>query len=166
MGNPNYAMSHRPWLDRLKAIYGDGLTSTDGQAHPRAYTAPSIRLMQGTDKTDKTHSVSFVSATNHIFQKAGARSEQSETNIEEQAHMAANTPEVAWRVAALAPQVPTHGPIGRLLARTNTPTVNALHHCSTCGDPLGSADGRYRCKPCQFALWIVLNTPHAKRPQT
>lgn len=73
--------------------------------------------------------------------------------------LSANDPEVAWRLGALRPQIPEHGPIsGRLIARSDSPTINHLRHCATCGDPL--AEGRrYRCAPCQHAIWLACDVP-------
>lgn len=68
----------------------------------------------------------------------------------------ASDPNVIWRVAVLRRQVPTCGPIGRLLVRPDSPMINTIRHCGMCGDPL--AEGRrYRCILCQHALWLVLH---------
>lgn len=77
--------------------------------------------------------------------------------------LSAQDPEVVWRVAALRPQIPETGPLGRLIARPTSPTINMIRHCGCCGDPL-SLGRRYRCAPCQHALWLALNTPAEARP--
>lgn len=64
--------------------------------------------------------------------------------------------EVAWRVAAMRPQVPPRGAIGRLVARPDAPSVDAPRRCGSCGDPLPD-DCRYVCALCQQAKWLVLN---------
>ena len=67
--------------------------------------------------------------------------------------LAAEDEEVAWRVAAMRPQVPTRGPIPFLVAR-DAPA--APRRCPSCGDPLG--EGRsLRCEPCARAAWLVLH---------
>ena len=99
------------------------------------------------------------------FQAQGSTtSASSNTSIipegspEEEAPAAASDPEVVWRVAALRSQIPEHGAIGHLVVRPESPTINMLHHCATCGDPL--AEGRrYRCILCQHAVWLAINTP-------
>ena len=62
---------------------------------------------------------------------------------------------VAWRVAAMRPQVPLRGPIPRLLARLGIPEVDAPDCCGACGDPLPPGS-RFVCPPCVHAKWIVL----------
>jgi hypothetical protein len=61
--------------------------------------------------------------------------------------------EIAWRVAAMRPQVPLRGAIPLLMARLGIP---ALNHCISCGDPI-PAQRRYRCAPCARATWAVLH---------
>jgi hypothetical protein len=65
-------------------------------------------------------------------------------------------PEVAWRVAALRPQISARGPIRWLAARTDTPATDAPRCCGSCGDPL-PVGRRFRCVPCVRAIEIVLN---------
>ena len=60
---------------------------------------------------------------------------------------------VGWRVAVMAEQMPTRGPIPLLIAR---PGVRfPLAGCCSCGDPL-RPDQRYRCAPCVTAAVAVL----------
>lgn len=60
---------------------------------------------------------------------------------------------VGWRVAVMAEQMPTSGPIPLLIAR---PGVHfPLSGCCSCGDPLGTGQ-RYRCGPCVEAVVTVL----------
>ena len=61
--------------------------------------------------------------------------------------------EVAWRVAAMRPQVPPREPIPVLTARATTP---APGRCDACGEPLGPGRA-YRCEPCARAAWFVLH---------
>ena len=61
--------------------------------------------------------------------------------------------EVAWRGAAMRPQVPPRGPIPVLVAREVVPAPGC---CPSCGDPLG--EGRsLRCGACARAAWLVLH---------
>lgn len=60
---------------------------------------------------------------------------------------------VAWRAAAMRPQVPGTGPIPFLIAREEAP---APGRCLSCGDPLGRDRG-HRCGPCIRAAWLVLH---------
>ncbi len=61
--------------------------------------------------------------------------------------------EVAWRIDAMRPQVPSTGGIPLLLARPGVrPRVGS---CCSCGDPLGDED-RYRCVSCVAAAIAVL----------
>jgi hypothetical protein len=61
--------------------------------------------------------------------------------------------EVAWRVAAMRPQVPQRGAIPVLAARD---VVSSPGYCISCGEPL--PDGmRVRCAPCARATWVVLH---------
>jgi hypothetical protein len=64
--------------------------------------------------------------------------------------------EVAWRVAAMRPQIPPRGAIPFLLARLDLATPCAPGCCGSCGDPLDEGR-RYRCAPCQEAAWLALN---------
>ena len=67
--------------------------------------------------------------------------------------LAAEDGEVAWRVAAMRPQVARRGPIPFLVAREAAPGPGC---CPSCGDPLG--EGRsLRCGPCARAAWLVLH---------
>ena len=67
--------------------------------------------------------------------------------------LAAEDAEVAWRVAAMRPQVPPRGPIPVLMARE---VGAAPGCCPSCGDPLGQGRG-LRCGPCARAAWLVLH---------
>jgi hypothetical protein len=60
--------------------------------------------------------------------------------------------EVAWRVAAMRPQVAAKGPIPILIARDTSPKVGC---CISCGDPLAE-NSKYRCTWCARAAWLVL----------
>jgi hypothetical protein len=55
--------------------------------------------------------------------------------------------EVAWRVAAMRPQVTTRGPIPILIARDVPPKAGC---CFSCGEPL-SENSKYRCSLCARA---------------
>ena len=67
--------------------------------------------------------------------------------------LAAEDAEVAWRVAALRPQVPKRGPIAVLTVRDVPPEWG---RCVSCGGRLG--DGRTaRCEPCARAAWLDLH---------
>jgi hypothetical protein len=61
--------------------------------------------------------------------------------------------EIAWRIAAMRPQVPVRGPIPLLIARESNPAPAC---CVSCGNPI-PAHRRYRCAPCARATWIVLH---------
>ena len=61
--------------------------------------------------------------------------------------------EVAWRVAAMRPRVPTTGPILILVVRE---TTLGPGRCVSCGDALGP-DRPYRCAPCSVATRLVLD---------
>src|SRR5689334_2258545 len=111
----------RPWLRHLKELQARESAVVDAVA---AQENPN-GLRRVTDKTDKSP-------------EELARLEQGESDI-------------AWRVAALRPQVPESGPIGHLMVRPDSPTINRLHHCACCGNPL-TKGRRYRCEPCQHAL--------------
>ena len=63
--------------------------------------------------------------------------------------------EVAWRIEAMRPQVPTSGVIPILLARPDARTA-PRGTCVSCGDPL-APDRRIRCGPCVAAVERVLN---------
>ncbi|MDP9356400.1 MAG: hypothetical protein M3R02_14165 [Chloroflexota bacterium] len=67
--------------------------------------------------------------------------------------LAGEDAEVAWRLTALRPCVPSRGPIPFLAARPVPPVAG---RCLSCGDPL--VEGRLvRCRPCDAATWIVLH---------
>ena len=67
--------------------------------------------------------------------------------------LAAEDAEVAWRVAAMRPQVPKRGPIPVLTVRDVPPEWG---RCVSCGGRLG--EGRTaRCEPCARAAWLVLH---------
>lgn len=67
--------------------------------------------------------------------------------------------EVAWRVAAMAPQVPATGAIPFLVARECQagPT-----DCLSCGDPM-EAGQRYACRACAEAARRVVAADEAAR---
>jgi hypothetical protein len=67
--------------------------------------------------------------------------------------LAAEDAEVAWRVVAMRPQVPSRGPIPVLVARDAPPVTGS---CISCGDPL-VASRATRCVPCARAVWLVLH---------
>jgi hypothetical protein len=73
--------------------------------------------------------------------------------------------EIAWRVAAMRPQVRANGPIPFLTARAfpwrledAQAAVNGLMapRCLSCGDPVDETR-RPRCTPCAEAAMIVMN---------
>lgn len=66
--------------------------------------------------------------------------------------LAAEDDDVAWRAAAMRPQVPRQGPIPFLVARDVSPGAGC---CLSCGDALGTQQ-MYRCDPCTRAAWAVL----------
>jgi hypothetical protein len=61
--------------------------------------------------------------------------------------------DVAWRVEAMSPQIPTSGPIPFLIARAQIDS--GAGKCSRCGDDLGEAVG-YTCGPCSRAANLAL----------
>ena len=63
--------------------------------------------------------------------------------------------EVAWRVAAMRPQMTRTGAIPLLLARSGAPFE--VGGCCSCGDTLVPGE-RYRCRPCVAAVVAVLET--------
>ena len=60
--------------------------------------------------------------------------------------------EVAWRAAAMRPQVPRRGPIPFLKARDAAPMTGC---CLSCGEALGEGHA-YCCAFCVRAAWLVL----------
>lgn len=61
--------------------------------------------------------------------------------------------EIAWRVAAMLPQIPNSGPVPFLIARQ---VANAEPGgCHSCGEPL-MTDNSYRCGPCSRAVNLAL----------
>lgn len=60
---------------------------------------------------------------------------------------------LAWRVAAMRPQVPGTGPIPFLIARDEAPMPG---RCLSCADPLGPGRA-YRCGSCARAACLVLH---------
>jgi hypothetical protein len=62
--------------------------------------------------------------------------------------------EVAWRIAAMRPQVTQSGAMPLLLARRGDHLPPRT--CCSCGDPLGACD-RYRCALCTAAVFAVLD---------
>ena len=67
--------------------------------------------------------------------------------------LAAEDAEVAWRLAAMRPQVPRRGPIPFLVVRRVGAGGGG---CLSCGGALG-AGRAYRCAPCAQAAWLVLH---------
>jgi hypothetical protein len=63
--------------------------------------------------------------------------------------------QVAWRMAAMRPQVPLSGPIPYLVAVAGLPARDAPGTCMSCGDEIGPPR-RYRCGPCVTAVERVL----------
>lgn len=70
-------------------------------------------------------------------------------------------PDLAWRVAAMRPQVRDKGGIPLLVARREIKPLPG--QCTSCGDPLERGN-RYRCELCVRAAWEVLREEHAKEP--
>jgi hypothetical protein len=94
------------------------------------------------------------SAAPHADVEAAAGSQDGTHDVE--TAKAEDDPEVAWRVAALRPQVPTRGPIPHLVVRLDNPAVSVQGHCRSCGDLL--PEGRqFCCAQCVRAVEIVLN---------
>ncbi len=69
--------------------------------------------------------------------------------------------EVAWRIAAMRPQVPPTGAILVLLARPEAKYAPE-GTCVSCGDPL-VIGRRIRCAPCVTAVEWVLNDVRERR---
>ncbi len=67
--------------------------------------------------------------------------------------LAAEDAEVAWRAAAMRPQVPARGPIPVLVARDLRTGPDG---CISCGNPLAGGPS-VRCAPCARASWLVLH---------
>ena len=67
--------------------------------------------------------------------------------------LAAEDAEVAWRAAAMRPQVPRRGPIPFLRARNAVPRTEG---CLSCGGALDEGQ-TYCCAPCAKAAWAVLH---------
>lgn len=70
------------------------------------------------------------------------------------AHLAANEPAVAWRVAAMRAQLPASGPLPFLIARG---TPRRADGCLRCGDPLATRTEGLAvcCAPCVHAAQLV-----------
>jgi hypothetical protein len=62
---------------------------------------------------------------------------------------------IAWRMAAMRPQVPPSGPIPYLVAVAGLPARDTPGTCLSCGDAI-SPPRRYRCGPCVTAVERVL----------
>lgn len=60
--------------------------------------------------------------------------------------------ELGWRIAAMRPRVPAHGPIPVLVAREVVP---APERCLSCGEGLRPGE-RVRCRWCARAAQLVL----------
>jgi len=67
--------------------------------------------------------------------------------------LSAEDADVAWRVAAMRPQVPRRGAIPMLIARQVT---SSLGRCISCGERLHEGV-MVRCSPCARAAWVVLH---------
>jgi hypothetical protein len=61
--------------------------------------------------------------------------------------------EIAWRTAAMLPQIPEKGPLPFLLAREAVEPQAGC--CLSCGDPLNQDDA-YRCAPCSRAANLAI----------
>ena len=70
--------------------------------------------------------------------------------------------DVAWRVEAMLPQIPTSGAIPFLIARAQFDS--GAGKCSRCGDDLGEAVD-YSCGPCSRAANLALEMALAKGPK-
>jgi len=66
---------------------------------------------------------------------------------------------VAWRVAVMAPLIPTMGTIPVLVAR---PCQAGPADCLSCGDPM-EAGQRYKCRACAEAARRVVAADEAER---
>jgi len=126
---------HRPWLEALKSAEHERaappIAASDSGQTPHLQGAKSAESVLSA--ADTISSVGFVGASGEV--QAG---------------------EIAWRVAAMRPQIPLRGPIPFLVARLDLVTPCAPGHCGSCGEPLQERR-RYRCAPCQEAAWQVLN---------
>ena|SRR5215208_3648956 len=71
-----------------------------------------------------------------------------------------NENEIAWRVTAMLPQIPTTGPVPFLVARKNVET--GPNCCHSCGDSLNDGLG-YICGPCSRAKHQALEIAINKR---
>ena len=87
----------------------------------------------------------------------------AEHKIEVLALITVTEKEIAWRVAAMLPQIPDHGPIPFLVAREAVEPQAGC--CLSCGEVL-AADDRYRCTPCgraaNLALELVMSSGESK----
>lgn len=70
--------------------------------------------------------------------------------------------DVAWRIKAMLPQIPTSGAIPFLIARAQFDS--GAGKCSRCGDDLGEAVG-YSCGPCSRAANLALEMALARGPK-
>jgi len=61
-------------------------------------------------------------------------------------------PEVAWRLEAMAPQVPSDGPVPLLKAKA---CEWESGECYSCGEQLAEGD-RWCCRPCRSAAWLAI----------
>jgi hypothetical protein len=75
------------------------------------------------------------------------------TRLRNAVHAELERDPVAWRVAAMATQLPSSGAIPLLLARPGV--VMPMGSCCSCGDPL-RPDQRHRCRPCVDAAVRVV----------
>jgi len=76
-----------------------------------------------------------------------------EHKVEVLALLKTEDPEVAWRVAAMSPQIPDRGPLPFLVARKSVEAQPGC--CFSCGDSLKQGDA-YRCAACSRAANIAL----------
>ena len=70
--------------------------------------------------------------------------------------------DVAWRVKAMLPQIPTSGAIPFLIARAQFDS--GAGKCLRCGDDLGEAVG-FSCGPCSRAANLALEMALARRSE-
>lgn len=68
--------------------------------------------------------------------------------------LAAEDPDVTWRVAAMRERAPPNGPIPFLVARHVRSDRTDL--CLSCQTALADA-ASYRCTACRQAAWVVTN---------
>jgi hypothetical protein len=64
-------------------------------------------------------------------------------------------PEITWRAEAMRQQIPAHGPILTLRARSDVPNPAPAGMCDSCGEPKESGQ-TYVCRTCQTAKHLAL----------